>query len=140
VILESLERCLSFQHRSCTRGQTQLHLQTAIASLIHQGAMKIECSHLGQIQDVVPSALGCEECLKSGSPWVHLRLCRICGHVGCCDDSPHRHARQHFHATKHPIIEGYDPPEGWGYCWVDSVTFSLGSRTTPQRGPIPRYV
>ena len=103
-------------------------------------AMKIPCSHLDEIRDVVPSALGCEECLKIGSRWVHLRLCRVCGHVGCCDDSPHRHARKHFHATKHPIIEGYDPPEGWGYCYIDDVTFSLGDRTTPQRGPIPRYV
>jgi hypothetical protein len=103
-------------------------------------AMKIPCSHLDEIRDVVPSALGCEECLKIGSEWVHLRLCRLCGHVGCCDDSPHRHARKHFHTTKHPIIEGYDPPEGWGYCYIDDVTFSLGKRTTPQRGPIPRYV
>lgn len=102
--------------------------------------MSIACSHLDQIRDVVPSALGCEECLKIGSKWVHLRLCRSCGHVGCCDDSPHRHARKHFHATDHPIIEGYDPPEGWGYCFSDDVMFSLGERTTPQRGPIPRYV
>ena len=102
--------------------------------------MEIPCSHLDEIRDVVPSALGCEECLKIGSEWVHLRLCRLCGHVGCCDDSPHRHARKHFHTTKHPIIEGYDPPEGWGYCYIDDVTFSLGKRTTPQRGPIPRYV
>ena len=102
--------------------------------------MKIPCSHLDEIRDVVPSALGCEECLKIGSKWVHLRLCRVCGHVGCCDDSPHRHARKHFRTTQHPIIEGYDPPEGWGYCYIDDVTFSLGERTTPQRGPIPRYV
>jgi hypothetical protein len=55
-----------------------------------------------------------------GSPWVHLRLCRTCGHVGCCDDSPNR-ATRHFHATGHPIIEGYEPPEGWGWCYVDEV-------------------
>jgi hypothetical protein len=79
------------------------------------------CKHAGLIREVTPSALGCEECLKIGSAWVHLRLCRICGHVGCCDDSPHRHATKHFHATGHPIIEGYDPPEGWGWCYVDKV-------------------
>jgi hypothetical protein len=71
------------------------------------------CSHEHLVRDVTPSADGCEECLKTGDWWVHLRLCRICGHVGCCDDSPNRHARAHFHATGHPVIEGYDPPEGW---------------------------
>jgi hypothetical protein len=75
--------------------------------------MDDRCSHETAIRDVTPSALGCEECLKIGSPWVHLRLCRTCGHVGCCDDSPNRHATRHFHATGHPVIEGYDPPEGW---------------------------
>ena len=97
------------------------------------------CTHLTSIRDVTPSARGCEECLKTGSPWVHLRLCRTCGHVGCCDDSPNRHATKHFHATKHPIIEGYDPPEGWGWCYVDEVLFDLSDRATPQLGPIPRF-
>ena len=98
------------------------------------------CTHLDQVHNARPrTPNGCEECLQMGSRWVHLRLCRICGHVGCCDDSPHKHARKHFHATEHPIIEGYDPPEGWGYCYFDDVTFSL-ERTTAQRGPIPRYV
>lgn len=99
-----------------------------------------ECRHTRGIRDVTPSALGCEECLKTGSPWVHLRLGRTCGHVGCCDDSPNRHATRHFHATGHPIIEGYDPPEGWGWCYVDEVFIDLGDRTTPQIGPIPRFV
>jgi hypothetical protein len=98
------------------------------------------CTHLGTIQKVKPSAKGCEECLKIGSPWVHLRICRTCGHVGCCDSSPNKHATKHFHHTKHPIIEGYDPPEGWGWCYIDEVMFDLGGNTTPQWGPIPRYV
>ncbi|MGG8896450.1 UBP-type zinc finger domain-containing protein, partial [Escherichia coli] len=72
------------------------------------------CRHSITINEVTPSARGCEECLKIGSVWLHLRLCRSCGHVGCCDQSPHRHARAYFNATQHPIIEGYDPPEGWG--------------------------
>ena len=71
-----------------------------------EGTMSIECSHEKAIRNVTPSARGCEECLKTGSKWVHLRLCRTCGHVGCCDDSPNRHATKHFHATAHPIIEG----------------------------------
>src|SRR5215471_5227221 len=80
------------------------------------GIMPAKCSHIDTIREVTPNARGCEECLKMGSSWVHLRLCRTCGHVGCCDDSPNRHATRHFHATGHPIIEGYDPPEGWGCC------------------------
>jgi hypothetical protein len=97
------------------------------------------CTHLDTIREVTPSARGCEECLKIGSPWVHLRICRTCGHVGCCDDSPNRHATKHFRATAHPIIEGYDPPEHWGWCYVDEVMFDLSDRPTPQDGPIPRF-
>jgi len=97
------------------------------------------CSHLGTITKVTPSAKGCEECLKSGDVWLHLRICRTCGHVGCCDSSKNKHATKHFHRSKHPIIEGYDPPEGWGWCYVDEVMFDLGSNVTPQLGPIPRY-
>ena len=101
---------------------------------------KNSCTHLDTIRAVKPSARGCEECLKIGSPWVHLRLCRSCGHVGCCDSSPNRHATKHFQATRHPIIEGYDPPEGWGWCYLDEAFFVLSDRATPQDGPIPRYV
>lgn len=97
------------------------------------------CDHTDAIRDVVPSALGCEECLKVGSPWVHLRLCRTCGHVGCCDNSPLKHARAHFEKTGHPIIEGYDPPEGWGWCYIDREEIALPDQT-PQRRPIPRFV
>ena len=102
--------------------------------------MADECPHIAHIGTVVPQTLGCEECLKIDSIWVHLRLCRTCGHVGCCDSSPNRHATKHFRATGHPIIEGYDPPEGWAWCFVDEVTFDLGRNTTPPNGPIPRYV
>jgi Zn-finger in ubiquitin-hydrolases and other protein len=101
--------------------------------------MPDECAHARTIRNVMPSALGCEECLKLGSAWVHLRLCRTCGHVGCCDSSPNRHATKHFRKTRDPIIEGYDPPEGWGWCYVDEISLDLGDRTTPHNGPIPRY-
>ena len=97
------------------------------------------CSHAHQIKIVTPSALGCEECLRIGSRWIHLQLCRECGHVGCCDQSPHRHARGHFQASGHPIIEGYDPPEGWGWCYIDDIEVDLPSQT-PHNGPIPRFV
>ncbi|CAD0360549.1 UBP-type zinc finger domain-containing protein [Xanthomonas sp. WHRI 8391] len=101
--------------------------------------MSDHCTHTRQIAEVTPSARGCEDCLAIDSTWVHLRLCRSCGHVGCCDDSPHKHATAHYHATHHPIIEGYDPPEGWGWCYVDEVEVALPDQT-PQLGPIPRYV
>lgn len=100
--------------------------------------MSDDCLHLAHVANVVPATRGCAECLKTGSEWVHLRLCRSCGHVGCCDQSPGRHATAHFHATHHPIIEGYDPPEGWGWCYVDEIFFELPNQT-PQVGPIPRF-
>jgi uncharacterized UBP type Zn finger protein len=79
------------------------------------------CSHTSQIKDVEPSAEGCEDCLRTGDTWMHLRECLICGHVGCCDQSPNRHATMHFHATKHPIIRSFEPGEDWRWCYVDEV-------------------
>ena len=86
---------------------------------------------------VTPGAKGCEECLKLGWEWFHLRVCRTCGHVGCCDQSRGKHATKHFHHTKHPIIEGYDPPEGWGWCYVDEVMFDLGEQCHAADRPDP---
>ena len=79
------------------------------------------CSHIAGIQTVTPSALGCEQCLKSGSEWLHLRICRTCGHVGCCDDSPNRHATKHYGATKHPVIRSFEKGERWRYCYPDDL-------------------
>ena len=81
----------------------------------------VKCSHLDEVRKVKPSAKGCEECLKIGSKWVHLRMCLICGHVGCCDSSPHRHATRHFNATKHPIMRSIEPGESWGWCFIDQM-------------------
>lgn len=61
---------------------------------------------------------GCQECLRLGTPWVHLRLCLTCGHVGCCDSSPMRHARAHFHVADHPIVQSMEPGENWRWCYV----------------------
>ena len=80
-----------------------------------------ECPHLARIHDVKPKTEGCEECLKSGSAWVHLRLCRTCGHVGCCDSSPNHHATRHYHATGHPIIQSLEPGESWMWCYPDDL-------------------
>ncbi len=79
------------------------------------------CEHVSAIRTVTPSAEGCEDCLAIGGEWVHLRLCLTCGHVGCCDSSPHRHARKHFHTAKHPIIQSFEPGEDWRWCFVDAV-------------------
>jgi hypothetical protein len=77
--------------------------------------------HLSQIEAVTPSADGCEDCLKTGGWWVHLRLCMLCGHVGCCDQSPNWHATKHFHSSRHPIIKSFEPGEDWGWCFVDEA-------------------
>jgi hypothetical protein len=79
------------------------------------------CSHVQGLHDVTPSGNGCEDCLKIGDTWVHLRLCETCGHVGCCDNSKNRHATRHFHTTHHPIIKSYEPGEDWGWCYVDEI-------------------
>jgi uncharacterized UBP type Zn finger protein len=80
---------------------------------------------MDQIRPVVPSSNGCEECLRIGSWWVHLRLCMTCGHVGCCDSSPNKHATRHAHATGHPIIRSLQPGEDWYYCYIDDLVFDL---------------
>lgn len=77
------------------------------------------CEHLDMIHDVTPTTQGCEECLETGDRWVHLRLCLTCGHVGCCDSSPNKHATKHFHATGHPIVRSFQPGENWRWCFVD---------------------
>ena len=80
------------------------------------------CSHLHTVRQVMPhTPAGCEECLKTGGRWVHLRMCLQCGHVGCCDDSPNRHATAHFHTTAHPLIRSVEPGEDWAWCYVDQL-------------------
>jgi CPA2 family monovalent cation:H+ antiporter-2 len=79
------------------------------------------CEHIAGLRAVRPSAPGCEECLRSGAAWVHLRLCMTCGHVGCCDSSPNKHATAHHHHTGHPIMRSLEPGERWGWCYVDEA-------------------
>jgi uncharacterized UBP type Zn finger protein len=95
--------------------------------------MATTCTHIGQIKTVAPRANGCEECLKIGQAWVHLRLCLICGHVGCCDSSIGKHATKHFHGTGHPLMRSLEPGESWGWCYVDDVGFELGDPGTTGR-------
>jgi monovalent cation:H+ antiporter-2, CPA2 family len=83
------------------------------------------CAHLDAVKDVSPRTQGCEECLAMGDTWVHLRLCRTCGHVGCCDDSKNTHARKHFHAAGHPIITSFEIGEDWSWCYIDELEVQL---------------
>lgn len=85
----------------------------------------MKCSHLNFVRTAEPRTAGCEECLQLGDDWVHLRLCRTCGHVGCCDDSKNRHATKHYHATQHPIITSFEPGENWSWCYVDRIGMVL---------------
>lgn len=83
------------------------------------------CHHFDHLQPVHRSSSGCEECLKMGDIWVHLRECLLCGHVGCCDSSKNKHATRHFHATHHPVMRSIEPGEHWGWCYVDEVMVGL---------------
>jgi len=77
--------------------------------------LRTTCQHVDLEHTVKPSSWGCEDCLRMGASWVHLRLCMICGHVGCCDSSPNQHATKHHHATGHPVIASFEPGERWFY-------------------------
>jgi uncharacterized UBP type Zn finger protein len=80
------------------------------------------CKHIDQVTDVKPrTPAGCEECLATGSDWVHLRLCLTCGHVGCCDSSPGKHATAHFRGTSHPIVRSFEPGEDWAWCYPEEI-------------------
>ncbi len=80
------------------------------------------CTHLDQIQKVKPKTNGCEECLADGKRnWVSLRMCQTCGHVGCCDSSPGRHATAHFQATQHAVMKSAEPGENWAWCYIDQT-------------------
>ena len=79
------------------------------------------CTHTDAIRPVQAQITGCEECLAAGTDWVALRLCRTCGHVGCCDMSGGKHARKHFEATQHPLARGLEPGEKWTWCYLDEI-------------------
>jgi uncharacterized UBP type Zn finger protein len=96
------------------------------------------CSHVDEIRPVKPSSEGCEDCLRTGGHWLHLRLCMTCGKVGCCDNSPNRHATKHFHQSKHPIIRSFEPGEAWAWCYVDEEM--LDPTGWVVRGPIAHPV
>jgi len=87
--------------------------------------MASHCAHLDRILTDTPNSTGCEECLAVGDTWVHLRLCRTCGHVGCCDSSKNKHATKHFRSSHHPIVSSLEPGENWSWCYADEVAMEL---------------
>lgn len=86
------------------------------------------CTHLDSIAitELPAEIAGCEDCLRTGGHWVHLRMCQACGHIGCCDSSPNRHAGKHAAASGHPIARSAEPGENWSWCYVDGVAFEVG--------------
>ena len=89
--------------------------------------MSSSCTHLESIEitELPEEVPGCEDCLAAGGKWLHLRICLTCGHVGCCDDSPNRHATAHARGDAHPIIRSLEPGEDWCWCYVDEVAFLI---------------
>lgn len=85
------------------------------------------CTHLDSVEltELPPSVEGCEDCLASGGAWCHLRICLSCGHVGCCDSSPGRHASAHAKSSGHPIMRSIQPGEDWSWCFVDEVAMRI---------------
>jgi uncharacterized UBP type Zn finger protein len=99
--------------------------------------MPASCSHLNTIEvtELPASVEGCEDCLREGGLWLHLRICLACGHVGCCDDSPNRHATAHAHSKEHPLIRSLEPGEEWSWCYEDELAMMIpeihGQTTIP---------
>ncbi len=81
-----------------------------------------ECDHMRAVSPhAAPADLVCPACVEAGSTWFHLRQCLTCGQVGCCDQSPLKHATAHFHETSHPVIRSIQPGEDWRWCYVDEM-------------------
>jgi len=89
--------------------------------------MSTACTHLDAVEVLeLPEPLeGCEECLKTGSRWLHLRMCHTCGKIGCCDSSPNKHASAHYREVGHPLVRSAEPGEDWSWCYADEVTLLL---------------
>jgi uncharacterized UBP type Zn finger protein len=109
----------------------RLRIHSKIDIVNPQGTER--CEHASRVQRVTPRAAGCEECLALGSPWNELRVCLVCGHVGCCEDSKHMHALQHFKSTGHPLIASLERGETWGWCYIDRQYFELAPELRPVR-------
>jgi hypothetical protein len=93
------------------------------------------CTHLDTITGAPPSDQGCTDCLQMGGRWVHLRRCAGCGHVGCCDSSPNRHASAHHRHSSHPLVQSFEPGEDWYWCYIDQLDFELAGDTNSPSHP-----
>ena len=125
MYFESADDMLS-DRRACSHHTNQVRgtLMSLAFTNIRKDSKMNGCLHLFEIGNVTPrTPNGCEECLKIGDRWLHLRLCLTCGHVGCCDDSKNKHATKHFHSTNHPLIKSFEPGEEWGWCYIDELFF-----------------
>lgn len=129
--------CRQAYRRVAPRYRTSVQCRAGSRKYVHSSIaevlMSTRCTHLDAVRTNVPTSPGCEECLRLGETWVHLRVCRTCGHVGCCDDSKNRHARKHFDATAHPIITSMEPGEIWSWCFVDATLVKGLPRLAPDR-------
>jgi uncharacterized UBP type Zn finger protein len=83
------------------------------------------CEHVKSAKDLQPAERVCEDCVKIGDNWVHLRICLTCGHIACCDSSKNKHATKHFHSSGHPMVRSIEPGENWGWCYVDAILYDL---------------
>jgi monovalent cation:H+ antiporter-2, CPA2 family len=90
-----------------------------------------DCAHLDHVHPVPTKPNLCEDCIKLGDVWVHLRQCMECGHVGCCDSSKNKHATAHFKGTTHPIIRSVEPGEDWGWCYVEELWLDMADPQHP---------
>lgn len=109
------------------RPGSRVRLSTAKPRVACDHGSLAACSHLDSIErlELPEPVAGCEDCLADGTRWVHLRMCQTCGHIGCCDNSPGRHATAHYVASGHPIIRSAEPGEDWSWCYVDELMFRL---------------
>ena len=98
-------------------------------TIVHPSLPPDGCDHVSGARPVTPMSSGCEECMADGTRWVHVRICLVCGHVGCCDSSPRRHARSHFDETGHALMASLEPGEAWAWCFKDRITL-------PTDGPL----
>jgi hypothetical protein len=110
-----------FSHPGDTHFQVRLPINPTKTTQEKEASINSTCTHFNLVQEVTPSAEGCEECLAIGDRWVHLRICQICGHVSCCDSSKNKHAMGHFHATGHPVVKSFEPGEDWLWCYIDKT-------------------
>ena len=94
----------------------------AVLRLRWTGQLKEKnCTHLDQVKYTTPETHVCQECVALGDTWPHLRMCMICGYVGCCDESKNKHMHKHWLATQHPLIRSIEPRENWMWCNVDEA-------------------